>query len=882
MPLTTIDSSDCSSLTGWTKTESASNTVTAGSGQIDHVRGNASGAIGIRRTSAITGTDSTIFEAQFQISGSFADWMFGIVDADATDYTQMVGFYQNAAASTIKAWEKDREALDNSTQGGLSLDATYTATVEIEDDGKCTMKLGGVTVGTTVVSHSGNYIGKSLRWMVQEIGGTLSTFELLEYEVTALVNAAPVADAGTDQTVDINTGADLEGSSTDDGLPETPGAVTYLWTQVSGPGTATFTDDTDPETHVDFDVSGEYVLELEADDGELSDTDTVTITANEAPTADAGSDQNVTIGAGADLDGSGTDDGFPDPPATLTYSWAKFSGPGTVTFDDNTDPETHADFSVSGTYVLRLTVSDSHLSDTDDVTIRVNAAPTADAGSNQSVAVSAGADLDGSATDEGLPNPPAALTYSWSKLSGPGSVTFADSTDPTTHADFETPGIYVLRLTVSDGSLSDTDDVQIHVFEKEVAAQILLLLTPLTDVNTYGSEVDITDYIEEDGLPSVTTFIDSEDYDIGIFSYGSIQFTLDNEKGSFNDYSDPRSLFTYFRDLSKVRMVFRQYETLRNSEGVVVSTVVTDTTLFKGLIRDEATRLDPASDRITMEALSLESIISNVRISPGAINDDSMTTTAFLEILDNTKVTSLLTVSSGNIDPDLNLTIDDGGFFDALSGLEAIKTLLTATNSVLLINADNEIVIRNRDVDSDLYTLELYGKNDIHGRENIISLSDYNNGFHRIANSIRSSRVESNDTGSIDEIGLRQKQIDFEFITTEGTLQTIADRILAEFLVPKIECKVRIPMSIGKSVSLLQRVTINMPLYIEPSGTFLPVIGGADYGDAAAPYPIEIGSVEILPTTIFKVIEIEHDLAAMETTLKLRQIGTTHEDGFSA
>lgn len=882
MPLTTVDSSDCSTLTGWTKTESSGNTVTAGSGQIDHVRGNASGSIGIRRTSHIAGVDSMKFTAQFQVSSAWADWMFGIVDADATDYTQMVGFYQNGAASTIKSWEKDRECLDNSTQSGLSLDTTYTADISIDGTGKCTLKLNGNTVGTSEVAHVGDYTAKNLRFMVQEIGGGLSTFELLDYQVTALVNAAPVADAGTDQTVDYTVGADLEGSATDDNLPDPPNAITYLWTKISGPGTVTFDDDTDPETHVDFSAAGEYVLQLEADDGELSDTDTVTITANSPPVANAGTDQNVTIAAGADLNGSATDDGLPDPPADLTYSWAKLSGPGTVTFDDNTDPLTHADFSVSGVYVLRLTVSDSHLSDTDDVTVNVNAAPTANAGANQSVSLVSGADLSGSASDEGLPNPPAALTYAWTKISGPGTVTFDDATDATTHADFETAGIYVLRLTVSDGSLSHYDEVQIHVFEAEAASQILLLLTPLTDVNTYGTEVDITDFIEEEGIPSITTFIDSEDYDIGIFSYGSIQFTLDNEKGSFNDYSDPRSLFTYFRDLSKVRMVFRQYETLRNSEGIVVSTVVTDTTLFKGLIRDEATRLDPASDRITMEALSLESIISNVRISPGAINDDSMTTTAFLEILDNTKVTSLLTVSSGNIDPDLNLTIDDGGFFDALSGLEAIKTLLTATNSVLLINADNEIVIRNRDVDSDLYTLELYGKNDIHGRENIISLSDYNNGFHRIANSIRSSRVESNDTGSIDEIGLRQKQIDFEFITTEGTLQTIADRILAEFLVPKIECKVRIPMSIGKSISLLQRVTINMPLYIEPSGTFLPVIGGADYGDSAAPYPIEIGSVEILPTTIFKVIEIEHDLAAMETTLKLRQIGTTHEDGFSA
>jgi hypothetical protein len=39
-------------------------------------------------------------------------------------------------------------------------------------------------------------------------------------------------------------------------------AGTFLWTQVSGPGTATFVDATDPETLVDFDAPGTYVLLL--------------------------------------------------------------------------------------------------------------------------------------------------------------------------------------------------------------------------------------------------------------------------------------------------------------------------------------------------------------------------------------------------------------------------------------------------------------------------------------------------------------------------------------------------------------------------------------------------------------------------------------------
>lgn len=95
---------------------------------------------------------------------------------------------------------------------------------------------------------------------------------------------------------------------------------------------------------------------------------------NQAPVANAGSDQSITLPSSATLSGSATDDGLPNPPATLSYSWSKFSGPGTVTFGNPAAAGTTASFSAAGTYTLRLTVSDSALSDTDDVVISVAAA----------------------------------------------------------------------------------------------------------------------------------------------------------------------------------------------------------------------------------------------------------------------------------------------------------------------------------------------------------------------------------------------------------------------------------------------------------------------------------------------------------------------------
>ncbi len=55
------------------------------------------------------------------------------------------------------------------------------------------------------------------------------------------------------------------------------------------------------------------------------------------------------------------------------------------------------------------------------------------------------------------------LTRSWTRVSGPGTVTFSAPTSATTSASFSAAGAYVLRLTVSDGALSASDDVAVTV-----------------------------------------------------------------------------------------------------------------------------------------------------------------------------------------------------------------------------------------------------------------------------------------------------------------------------------------------------------------------------------------------------------------------------------
>ena len=121
-----------------------------------------------------------------------------------------------------------------------------------------------------------------------------------------------------------------------------------------------------------------------------------------------------------------------------------------------------------GSYTLRLTANDSALSASDDIVVTVNAAPVnhapvANAGPDQTITLPAKANLVGTVTDDGLPNPPATVTTTWSKVSGTGTVTFGNASARTTTATFSTAGTYTLRLTASDSVLSATDDIVVTV-----------------------------------------------------------------------------------------------------------------------------------------------------------------------------------------------------------------------------------------------------------------------------------------------------------------------------------------------------------------------------------------------------------------------------------
>lgn len=113
-----------------------------------------------------------------------------------------------------------------------------------------------------------------------------------------------------------------------------------------------------------------------------------------------------------------------------------------------------------------------------------NQPPTVNAGADQTLSLPNQATLQGTVTDDGRPNPPATVTTTWSKVSGPGAVTFTNAKALITNVSFAAAGSYLLQLSASDGSLSAADQMVVTVS----TTTLTILNTRITNGNNDGEE----------------------------------------------------------------------------------------------------------------------------------------------------------------------------------------------------------------------------------------------------------------------------------------------------------------------------------------------------------------------------------------------------------
>lgn len=158
------------------------------------------------------------------------------------------------------------------------------------------------------------------------------------------------------------------------------------------------------------------------------------------------------VNAGADQ----TDNSEISQNATVTdatsgvasYTWAKQSGPGIVTFGSSTSEDTTISSDTDGTYIIRLTVTDNagNIAYDEMTLIWDTLAPSVNAGADKNK----GAEFTQNATVTEATS--GIATYAWTKQTGDGVITFGTGSAEDTTVSADANGAYVIRLTVTDNA----------------------------------------------------------------------------------------------------------------------------------------------------------------------------------------------------------------------------------------------------------------------------------------------------------------------------------------------------------------------------------------------------------------------------------------------
>ena len=298
-------------------------------------------------------------------------------------------------------------------------------------------------------------------------------------------NRAPSFAEGTSTTRSIaeNTAADTNIGSAVAATDPDDDTLTYT---LSGADAAAFsinntTGQLQTRAALDYEAKSSYSVRITVSDSKLTDTIDVTINVtdvdeNRAPSFTEGNRATRSVaentGSGENI-GSAVSATDPDDD-TLTYT---LGGTDASSFSINSTTgqlrtSGALDYEAKSSYSVRITVSDSKLTDTIDVTINVtdvdeNRAPSFTEGNRatRSVAENTGSGQDiGSAVAATDPDDDT-LTYT---LGGTDAASFSivsTSGQLQTNAalDYEAKSSYSVRITVSDSKLTDTIDVTINV-----------------------------------------------------------------------------------------------------------------------------------------------------------------------------------------------------------------------------------------------------------------------------------------------------------------------------------------------------------------------------------------------------------------------------------
>jgi gliding motility-associated-like protein len=313
---------------------------------------------------------------------------------------------------------------------------TPSAGVTITSPGSATTLVSGLSSNTTY-----NFV-----WTMSNTCASLRDTVIV---ITSNTTGPAASNAGPDQCRTSGTT-----SVTMAGNAPSPAGTTGLWSQFSGPNTATITTPTSATTTMTGLVNGTYLFiwRLTKAPCTNSTVDTVYITiGGNATSANAGPDQSI-CGTSTVLAGNTITTGI--------GTWSQDAGGTTATFSNANSPTATVSNLDAGAYTFIWTSTNGACSGSNDtVQINVQTGPSAaNAGSNINVCGASSVTLNATAPVNG--------SGVWSVVgSSPSNPNFVSVTSPNTFVSNLAQGTYTFRWTVTTGgSCSPSfDDVTVTV-----------------------------------------------------------------------------------------------------------------------------------------------------------------------------------------------------------------------------------------------------------------------------------------------------------------------------------------------------------------------------------------------------------------------------------
>jgi hypothetical protein len=397
-------------------------------------------------------------------------------------------------------------------------------------------------------------------------------------------------------------------------------------------------------------------------------------------------------------------------------------------------------------------------------------------------------------------------------------------------------------------------------------------LKPFSDDGSRGDWIDVSSDVVFSSLGKISRTIDNTEFDIGVFRNSNISISLKNQSARYSDVDNPLSVFRYRRSGSLVKITW-DFNLEPEYAGLAVMPFYPseETEVFVGILSDEGSKFSVDDQTISFTALGRESIFQKAIVPFADISAGDMLKDVLFTILNQDRITELLTVDLANIDPGLNQALDSIAELENKTVQEALNKLLLAGNSVIFIEGGT-IFVRSRDA-SAAVEFEFFGQASVDGAENIVSIRDAVNGENRIINfaTWKDSSISQMAESSVEKYDYRKREIDLPAFTNSTKRTNILLSIVTEFGDPKQEFNLVTPVKYPTlALAMLDRVTVDHPtISIDGLGE-VPIWGQAIAGQAIS--PPALFSYTVSPDEEYKIIGSSIDPQAGLITFRLRLV----------